>query len=166
VCFSPLRVLLLATGIAGCTETNRHYPSLLPRVIEKQSLAEPVRSAPIATPDPALDARIAELTATLDKASTDFTAAAQDAEARIAVARGLPEGSDGWLDAQAALSEVGAARAPLTSTLAALEEMAIDRGEAGQPPYPALDAAVARASALAEAQSERSATLEAALTGL
>jgi hypothetical protein len=52
----------------------------------------------------------------------------------------------------------------MSSTLAELEQMAIARGEAGQPPYPALDAAVARASALAEAQAARSATLEAALT--
>ena len=160
----PLIALLLATGLAGCTETGHHYPSLLPRDTESQSLAEPERPAPVATPDAALDARIAALVAELDKAGKDFTAVAQDGEARIAVARGLPEGSDGWLDAQAALTEVDAARAPAASTLAELEQMTIDRGAAGQPPYPALDAAIARASALAEAQSARNATLAAALT--
>lgn len=160
----PLIALLAATSLAGCTETGSHYPSLLPRAIESQSLAEPVRPAPVVAPDAALDAHIAELLATLDKAGKDFTAVAQDAEARIAVARGLPQGSDGWLDAQAALSEVGAARGPVASTLAELERMAIDRGQVGLPPYPALDAAVARASALADAQAARNATLEAALS--
>ncbi|MES2444195.1 MAG: hypothetical protein V4574_15310 [Pseudomonadota bacterium] len=158
-----LIALILAAGLTGCTANDNRYPSLLPRAIESQSLAEPERPAPVAAPDAALDARIAALVATLDKASKDFTAAAQDAEARIAVARGLPEGSEGWLDAQAALSAVGAAGGPVATTLAALEEIAIERGQAGLPPYPALDAAVARAGALAEAQSARSATLEAAL---
>jgi hypothetical protein len=159
----PLIALLLATGLAGCTETGHHYPSLLPRAIESQSLAEPERPVPVATPDAALDTRIAALLAEVDKAGKDFMAVAQDAEARIAVARGLPEGSDGWLDAQAAMAQVDAARAAVASTLAELEQMAIDRGAAGQPPYPALDAAVARAGALAEAQAARNATLEAAL---
>ncbi len=162
---TPLLALIAAAGLTGCTETAHHYPSLLPRPIESQSLAEPAASpAPVATPDAALDTRIAELVATLDKAAADFTAIAQNAEARIAVARGLPPGSDGWLDAQAALSEVGAARAPVGTTLAELERLTIDRGAAGLPPYPALDAAVARANALADAQAARNATLEAALT--
>lgn len=160
----PMIALLLATGLAGCMETGRHYPSLLPRAIESQSLAEPERPAPVAAPDAALDTRIAALVAELDKAATDFTGIAQDAEARIAVARGLPQGSDGWLDAQAAMAQVDAARAAVGSTLAELEQMAINRGTAGQPPYPALDAAIARAGALAKAQAARNATLEAALT--
>jgi hypothetical protein len=159
----PLIALLLATGLAGCTETGSHYPSLLPRAIESQSLAEPERPAPVATPDAALDTRIAALVAELDKAGKDFTAVAQDAEARIAVARGLPQGSDGWLDAQAAMAQVDAARAAVASTLAELEQMAIDRGAGGQVLYPALDAAIAKASALAEAQAARNASLEAAL---
>lgn len=161
IAFVPL--LFAAASLAGCTAEDGRYPSLLPRAIESQSLAEPERPVPVAAPDPALDARIAALVATLDKASKDFTATAQDAEARIAVARGLPQGSEGWLDAQAALSEVGGALGPVVTTLADLEQMAIDRGTAGLPPYPTLDAAIARASALAEAQVTRRATLEAAL---
>lgn len=160
-----LIALLAATALAGCTDTSGKYPSLLPRAIEKQSLAEPERPVAVATPDAALDKQIADLNAEVDKASKDFTAAAQSAEARIAVARGLPQGSDGWLDAQAALSDVEASQAPLASTLADLQRLAIDRGTAGQPPYPALDAAVARAGAIADAQSARHAALEAAAAG-
>ena len=163
------RPLILALALpillAGCVETDHRYPSLLPRETEKQSMAEPVRPVPQATPDAALDARIAAALDTLDKASKDFTATAQDAEARIAVARGLPEGSEGWIDAQAALTAVGAARVPASDALADLERMAIDRGQAGEPPYPALDEAVAKANAVTEAQAARLATLEAALAG-
>lgn len=161
---TPLIALFVATSLAGCTETGGHYPSLLPRPIESTSLAEPERPAPVAVPDAALDARIATLLGELDKAGKDFTAVAQGAEARIAVARGLPEGSDGWLDAQAALTEVDAARAPVASTLAELEQIAIDRGVSGQPPYPTLDAAIARARTLSEAEAARGATLAASLT--
>jgi len=157
--------LALPAVLAGCTETDHRYPSLLPRAIETQSMAEPERPVAQATPDAALDARIATALATLDAASKDFTRTAQDAEARIAVARGLPEGSEGWLDAQAALTSAGAARVPASDTLADLERMAIDRGQAGEVPYPALDAAVARANAVTEAQAARIATLEAALAG-
>ena len=157
--------LALPAVLAGCTETGRQYPSLLPRAIETQSMAEPERTAPVAAPDAALDTRIAAAVATLDKAQKDFVATAQDAEARIAVARGLPEGSDGWLDAQAAFTAVGAARVPASDALAELEQMAIARGEAGEVPYPTLDAAVAKANAITEAQAARSATLEAALSG-
>lgn len=160
----PLIALLLATGLAGCTDTRGKYPSLLPRNVEKQSMAEPERPVAVATPDAALDKQIADTMAEIDKDSAAFTAAAQSAEARIAVARGLPQGSDGWLDAQAALSDVEAAQAPLGSTVADLERLAIDRGTAGQPPYPALDAAIAKARDIADAQAARHAALEAALS--
>lgn len=160
----PLIVLLLATGLAGCTDTGGKYPSLLPRDIEKQSLAEPERPVPVAAPDPALDKQIADLMAVIDKASKEFTATAQGAEARIAVARGLPQGSDGWLDAQAALSDVDAALGPVASTLADLDQLAAQRGLAGLPPYPALDAAIAKAGAIADAEAARKATLEASLS--
>ena len=158
--------LLAAALIGGCTEAgDSRYPSLLPRAIESQSLAEPVRPAPVAAPDPALDARIAEMVARLDRANAGFVSAAQAAEATIAVARGVPEGSEAWLEAQAALTRVDAERMPVNAVLADLEDLAIARGTAGQPPYPALDAAMARADALAGEQAARVMGLEAALAG-
>jgi hypothetical protein len=163
---APVLSLALAAGLGGCTETDNRYPSLLPRVTENQSMAEPAEQpAAQAAPDPALDARIAAALATLDAASKDFTSIARDAEARIAVARGLPEGSEGWIDAQAALTAVGAARVPASDVLAELERIAIERGQAGEVPYPALDAAVAQADAVNDAQAARLASLEAALAG-
>lgn len=158
-------VLIAAVALAGCTQSATRYPSLLPRAAESQSLDEPVRPVPVATPDAALDKKIAELTAQLDGVATAFNAGAQDAEAKIAVARGLPEDSERWLDAQAALSTLDTLRAPVLTVLSDLEELAIERGTAGLPPYPALDAAVARAEALSTTQQDRSGALEAALAG-
>lgn len=160
----PALPLLLVLALAGCMEADDKYPSLLPRAIESQSIAEPERPAAVAAPDPALDARVAEAIAELDAAERDFTVAAQNAEALIAVARGLPEGSEPWIGAQAALAQLAAKREPVLSALASLEAMAIARGEAGLPPYPAIEAAVARAGALSAGQAARSQGLEAALT--
>jgi hypothetical protein len=160
------RIAILALlALAGCMQTERGYPSLLPRPIESQSLAEPERPAPVATPDPALDAKLADLSAALAEAQQRFTAAAQTAEAKVAVARGVREGSEAWLDAQTALSELGALHAPTVNALAELERLAIERGAAGLPPYPALDAAVEAATAQSQAQEDRTGALEAALAG-
>lgn len=157
--------LLLVVGLAGCTDTAHRYPSLLPRPIEGQSLAEPERPAPVASADAALDAQITELRRALQTAATRFAAAAQDAEAKVAVARGVPEGSESWLSAQTALSGLGAHRSTTVDTLAALEALAIARGVEGLPAYPALDEAVAAADAQATAQGDRLLALEAALAG-
>lgn len=164
---TPLLAALpaLVLAVAGCTQKPDGYPSLLPRPIETQSLAEPERPVPVAAPDAALDAKIAEFTASLTTGNQRFASAAQEAEARVAVARGVPEGSDAWLDAQTALSTVESLRAPTLTALAALEELAIERGKAGEPAYPALDSAVAAADAMATAQGDRIQALEAMLAG-
>ena len=158
-------VLIAAIALTGCTQSATRYPSLLPRAAESQSLAEPVRPAPVAAPDPALDKRVGDMIAQLDAMAAAFNQGAQTAEAKIAVARGLPEGSEPWLDAQAALADLDTLRAPLLTLLSDLEELAIERGTAGLVPYPALEAAVARAEALSTAQQDRSGALEAALAG-
>jgi hypothetical protein len=158
-------VLISAVALTGCTQSATRYPSLLPRAAESQSLDEPVRPVAVAAPDAALDKKVSDLTAQLDALTAAFNTGAQAAEAKIAVARGLPEGSEPWLDAQAALSTLDTLRAPVLTVLSDLEELAIERGTAGLPPYPALDAAVTRAEALSTAQQDRSGALEAALAG-
>lgn len=158
-------VLIAVVALTGCTQSATRYPSLLPRAAEAQSLEEPVRAIAVAAPDPALDKQIGDLTAQLDALAAAFNKGAQAAEATIAVARGLPEGSGPWLDAQAALSTLDTLRAPVLTVLSDLERLAIERGAAGLVPYPALDAAVARAEALSTAQQDRSGSLEAALAG-
>lgn len=155
----------LLIGLSGCAQPAGDFPSLLPRAVEGQSLAEPDRPVAVATPDAALDAKIAEVTAALDDAEKRFAAAAQDAEAKIAVARGVPAGSERWLDAQAALSTLDALRAPVSSIQTDVERMIIERGAAGQPPYPALRAAADRAVALSTKQGARITALETAVGG-
>ncbi|WP_448664437.1 hypothetical protein ACG3SL_07105 [Sphingomonas sp. CJ20] len=155
---SPL--LLAVIALAGCTQSPATYPSLLPRPIETQSLAEPVRPVAAATPDVTLDTRLAEVMGSIEKAKQAFDASAQKAESKIAVARGLPAGSSPWLDAQAALSELESLRAPVLTRLSDLEQMVIERGQAGQPPYPALDAAIQSTNAVLAAQDARIRALE------
>ena len=161
-----LPLLFAAAALApGCSDSTGRYPSLLPRAIEGRSLAEPERPEPTATPDAALDTRLAAAMQAIDSAHAAFLEAARTAEARIAVARGTQPGTDRWLAAQSALGAVDSARAPLTNQLAELEQMAIARAEAGEPPYPALDAVIDSAARHAAAQAERVAALEAAFEG-
>lgn len=160
--FAPVA---LVAALAGCTQNPGAYPSLLPRPIESGSFAEPERPAQVATPDAALDARITGFNGSLTAGNQQFAAAAQEAEAKVAVARGVPQGSEAWLDAQTALSRLESLRAPLLIALSDLEEIAIERGKAGQPPYPALDSAIAAADAMTTAQGDRIKALEAALAG-
>ncbi|WP_137861102.1 MULTISPECIES: hypothetical protein [unclassified Sphingomonas] len=158
-------LLLSLTGLAGCTQTTGRYPSLLPRPVESTSLAEPERPMPVATPDAALDKRIAEIRAGLDAGAKAFAAGAQETEAKIAVSRGLPQGSEAWLQAQVAMGELAELRRPAVSALSDLEEMATQRGVDGLAPYPALDAAIADADRAASTQQARIDSLEAALGG-
>lgn len=157
--------LLTLIALAGCTQAPDRYPSLLPRPAESQSAAEPLRPVPQASPDTALDARLAQITAQLDAAHARFTEAAQGAEAKVAVARGVAEGSEAWLDAHAALSGLETLRAPSLDALSELDRLAIDRGATGQPPYPALEEANRFAQQLSAEQSDRILALEAALAG-
>nr|WP_294810147.1 hypothetical protein [uncultured Sphingomonas sp.] len=160
--FAPVA---LVAALTGCTQSPGAYPSLLPRPIEGGSFAEPQRPAPVVAPDAALDKRIAEFNASLTAGNQQFAAAAQEAEAKVAVSRGIPQGSDAWLDAQTALSRLESLRAPLLIALSDLEEIAIERGKAGQPPYPALDLAITAADTMTTAQGDRIKSIEAALAG-
>lgn len=156
---------VIAVVLAGCTAPDLGYPSLLPRPIESRTDAEPVRADPVAVPDPALDARIAEQRALAKAAVQRFQPAAREAEARVAVARGTAAGSDAWLRAQTALADLAPIRGETTQIVSALEEVAIARATAGEPPYPALDAAIAELGAIAQQQGDRVAALEDALGG-
>jgi len=158
-----LAPLLVLAGLAGCTHSQDRYPSLLPRPIESEGIAEPQRPAPIVAPDPALDAQIADFKMKLAAADKEFATAAQAAEAQVAVARGVAKESPAWVDAQTALSTLAAARAPTVTLVADLERLVIDRGTGGKPPYPALDTAFAEAEAISDRQETRTDAIEAAL---
>lgn len=159
-----LPLVLLGT-LGACTTPGGDYPSLLPRAIESRDPAEPVRPDPVATPDAALDRQIAERRAAAATAAERFRSLAAEAESRVAVARGLPMGSDPWIRAQSALAELAPIRGETAQIVAALEEVAVARATAGEPGYPALDAAIAELGAVAQTQGDRVAALEDAIGG-
>lgn len=140
----PIFLMLLLAGCAGQTPDT---PSLLPRAIETRSDAEPVRDLPPVHADAALDSKIAHLAADVAAAIRAHDAAMPGVTARLAVARAAHEGSEAWLDGQAALGTLGQARSAIDTALAGLESLAIERARAGDLPYPALDAAISTAQA-------------------
>lgn len=160
---SLLPLAVSAALLAGCAHTSTRYPSLLPRATENADFSEPKRPVPPPGTDAELDSRIAALVEAIDAADRDFTAAARDADAKIARARGAAPGTSAWLDAQSALSALDGLHARASVALADLDKLAIDRGAAGLAPYSALDTAITRAGARVAAQEDRARTLEAAL---
>lgn len=152
-------LILPAALLSACAAPAGDYPSLLPRPIEKISLAEPVRPIPVATPDAALDAKIATLSREAAAAKAAFDTAAGRVGKTVNAASGSAEGSERWLGAQVALAELDVARTAIDVPLAELERLAVDRATAGQPVYPALDAALAKANTDAAAQRTTIATL-------
>lgn len=160
---SPILALLVPLLASGCAQERGDFPSLLPRAIEQRSDAEPVRPVPVATADPALDAQVEKLRAAIDAAGRSFGKAADRAEQRARAAKGAAEGSERWLDAQTALAEVDVARSDIQQPIAELERLAIDRAAAGEPVYPALDAALEAARKQAADQVARVRAIEAML---
>jgi hypothetical protein len=141
--------------LAGCAAPSADAPSLLPRPIEQISFDEPeVKPVPI-TPDPALNAKIAAAEKVLASAAEAFGAAAATAESLVAAAQGTAIGSDAWLDAQIALAALDNHRATSLATVSDLDQLAIARGVAGKPPYPALNALREKAAAQVQAESQR-----------
>ena len=86
-------------------------------------------------------------------------------ESRVAIARGVPAGSDSWLAAQTALAELNSTRGETVEIVTSLEETAAARLQAGTPAYPALDAAIASLSRAAAEQADKVQALEDALAG-
>ena len=133
-------VLLIALSAAGCVQQTDKYPSLALRPIETRSDEEVVTPMPVATPDAALDAQIAAMAARLAQIDRDFVAGATRADIAARAKGALTTGSDQWLAAQVSLADIDGLRGDTLGMINDLERMVTDRGVAGQPPYPALDA--------------------------
>ena len=139
--------LSLMFALAGCAQAQVDAPSLLPRAIETRDSAEPEAAPFVTVADPAFDAEVAARSSAFDAAAAAFAKAVASAEPRVRRGARAAPASDAWLDAQAALTEVGGARATTDAALADLEALAIQRAEANKPPQPALDTKVAAANA-------------------
>ena len=132
-------MLFALLALSGCAAQNARSPSLLPRAIEqRRDEPEPVRPERVATADSAIDAKVAEFDKATTASANDFPAAASRATTATKAAVGASVGSEPWLAAQSALADVDAIRAQDLTTLAEIDQLQIDRGTAGDPPYPAL----------------------------
>ncbi|MFL9842235.1 hypothetical protein ABS767_14785 [Sphingomonas sp. ST-64] len=156
-------LLSIPLALCACSTRGDGYPSLLPRPIEGRSDAEPARPEPVATPDAALDSRIAAQRAEAETVATRFRSLALETESRIAVARGVAVGDERWISAQTALADLDRTRGELVQIVTDLELTASSRIQAGAPAYPALDAAIATLATQATEQAQRIAALERAL---
>ncbi len=143
---------------------SSRFPSLLPRPIESRSDAVEVPPVAVATPDPALDARLAELRGALAAAERAFDAGYARADRLANAARGSRAGSDAWLDAQVALAELDVSRTDTRLRIADLEQLEADRALELAPEYPALTTLIEAAKAQEARQDERIASVERRLT--
>jgi hypothetical protein len=157
--------IVLALLLASACAAPGPYPSLAPRPAEQLNPDADERRPTLQPDDPALAARIEALADSARAGAAAFEAALPAAEAAVAAAG--PAGSDGWIEAQQAVSRLEAARAPTTAALADLDALAVERNAAGTlspGDRERLGAAVAASQALADAQAERVGRLEARLS--
>ena len=157
---TPLAFLLALLFASACAAPGP-YPSLAPRPAEKLNPDEEERQPTAQPDDPALAARIAGLEAEARAGAAEFDAALPAAEAAVGSAGAA--GSDGWIEAQQAVSRLEAARARTTAALADLDQLALERaaaGTLGTGDRDRLRAATAAIQALADSQSERLLRLE------
>lgn len=119
----PAALLVFSAGLVGCADTRTAYPSLAPRPIEREVMqAEAVPPAPPATPaPPSPSADVTQVVAGARAADAAFHATLGKARPVIAAGRSAPEGSEAWVAAQQAYSDVDVARMPLADALAELD---------------------------------------------
>lgn len=160
--------ICLALALSACaTPETTGYPSLAPRPIEKLGFAEP--AAPEAKPvtaDPALDAAIDAARTKLARGKAAFDSAADGATVAARAAKGAKAGSEPWIEAQTRLATLDSLRADTSLVVTDLEQQAIARATALEPPYPALEALRGEANAQADNQAKRIAALQAQLAPL
>ncbi|MEA3033910.1 MAG: hypothetical protein QOH86_1926 [Sphingomonadales bacterium] len=163
------RLFLLAPAllaVAGCAE-NGPFPSLAQRPAERVYEAERdavLPPAPARPDDPAVARRVAELTAEAEAGHAEFERAA--GAARAAVAKSGAVNSDGWIEAEQAVSRASAAGARTGRALADLDRYAADETNStalSEADAARLRDAVARVQGLADAQAGEVARLEASL---
>lgn len=155
--------ILLTLGLVGCTEAPGVYPSLALRPIESRSDAEPEVVTPVVTPDPGLDKKIAAIGAKLGASEAAFAASAATAESAARSPAAQAVGSNEWVRAESALADLDSLRVDTLGAVTDLDQLTSERGVAGDPPYPALDDARAKAQAQLEAQQKKIAAIKAIL---
>ncbi|MFL6858327.1 MAG: hypothetical protein ACJ8EB_10525 [Allosphingosinicella sp.] len=159
---------IAALFAASCADDGT-FPSLAQRPAEKAYAEErdaPEPAPPAIPEDPALAGRVAAAVAEGEAGRAAFDAAYETA-AGVA-ARAGARGSDGWIQAQQALSRAVAAQAQTTKALADLDQLAASRAAAApmsEADLARLKQGTARVQTIADAQAERVARLAARLSG-
>ncbi|MET1110230.1 MAG: hypothetical protein ABWX67_01745 [Allosphingosinicella sp.] len=151
-----LAALPLLALAAGCAAPGP-YPSLAPRPAEKAYAEDAEERKPTPQPDdPALAGEIDRLLAEAKAGAAEFDSAFPGAQAAASAAGAA--GSDGWIEAQQALSRLESARARTTAALADLDRLAVERtgaGTLGSGDSERLRRATEEMQALADAQADR-----------
>jgi hypothetical protein len=144
-------------ALGGCASVDMSgYPSLARRPVERQAavvIPVPAAPAPPAIVSATLADAIRGLARDADAGEAAFRAALGPSQAAIAGGEGAAIGSEGWAQAQTALSRIDAARAPTSFALAELDRLALQAGDGGDATgVAALTAEQARVAALAAEQ--------------
>ncbi|HKT14596.1 MAG TPA: hypothetical protein VJR87_04235 [Allosphingosinicella sp.] len=170
----PLFLALALLPCLGACAAAGSYPSLAPRPGEEGTAAKapPPPSdqapAPIAASDSALTAQLAGLVEQARQGQTAFESAL--AATATYVGRAGAAGSESWIDAQKALSQLESARAPTATALSELDALARTRitsgGSAGDADFAAIAAATETVRAMAEKQDAEIGRLSATLATL
>ncbi len=162
-----ITALLLASSLVSlgaCARDASVYPSLAVRPTEKIGFAEPAPLPPEPLKaDPALDAKVADLTTRLAAVTRGFDRDAGRAETAARAAKGRAVGSDAWLDAQTALGLLDDWRAQANALASEAGDLASGRAAALEPAYPTLDAVQQRIAAEGQRQSATIDRLQATL---
>ena len=159
----PFLALLIVLAATGCAQATDKYPSLALRPIESRPDAETVTPETAATPDAALDAQLAATDTQLGTTRAAFDTMAEKAKTAAQSPAAQATGSDQWLAAQSALAAIDGLRGDTLGIVSDLEQMVTGRGEAGQPPYPALDALHAKAQEQLDVETAKVEALKALL---
>ncbi|MGL6043898.1 MAG: hypothetical protein ACRC1J_08235 [Sandaracinobacteroides sp.] len=154
-------LLVLSLTLLACGGTRGSFPSLQPRPGEMDR----VIAAPGAGITPALSAEqqdslradLAREARLLAEVEADLARTGAELDRAIAAARGSGPGSEGWSNAQMALSRFDLVRSPLGEITARLSPLqrTVDSLPGSDPDRRALEALLARTAAAAETAQRR-----------
>ena len=163
---SALTGAFVLLALSACAQQGE-FPSLAPRPVEK-AMAES-EEEPAVRPvqdDPQLPARIAAFVEAGRRGQAAFEAALP--EARAAVGRAGPSGSDSWIAAQQAISRLETTRATIANALSELDAYATEQARTrplGPGDAERIREATETLQRLARDQERQSAELQARLGG-
>ena len=144
--------------LVSCSTPGGPYPSLAPRAGEaldpRVPVIRPLNDRPVT---PALAARLAQLVGQANRGQSDFAPLA--ARAEQLAGGGVRRQSDGWVEAQQALSAAIAARGPTARALGDVDAIGADmlekQGGLAPSDLAAIQRAQAEVGAIDEGQADR-----------